>query len=398
MAYIKVDNKKVNKKIAQDLIKICPFNAFVYEDGILRINENCRLCMLCVKKGAPGVCTFVDQTQKKTINKEEFKGILVYIEHHNKEIHPVSLELIGKALSLAKVRNEGVFAVVIGKNVSQMGKELLTYGVDKVFLYDDPKFSSFDVISYTNVLEDLYKQEKFNVLLVGATALGRSFAPRVAARLKTGMTADCTRLDITEKGDLLQIRPAFGGSVMAKIKTDNHRPQMATVRYKMFDKPEQVLPKGVLIKKATNHFKVSDLVELIKRIDHPKAKDISESEVLICVGRAFKKESDLSLIKLLQKKLNADVACTRPLIENGWFHPRFQVGLSGRTVKPKLLINIGISGAVHFLEGIKDADVIISINNNPDAKIFSVSHYGIVGDLYEILPKLNELLKGDYNV
>ncbi len=392
MAYIKVDNEKVTKEIAEQLIKICPFNAFDYEDGILSINENCRICKLCVRRGPEGVCTFVDEAVKEDIQKEDYKGLLVFIEHHHNKSHPVSFELIGKALELKKQTNEPVYAVVVGDNVRHLAEEVLTYGVDEVFLYDDKDFQNFDATVYTNVLEDLFIQVKYNVLLIGATALGRSFAPRIAARLKTGITADCTRLELTKEGDLLQIRPAFGGNVMAKINTLNHRPQMATVRYKMFDKAAFVEPHGKLTNMPTEHLNKHTLIEFIERIDYPKAKDISESEILICVGRAFKKEKDLELIEPLRKMLNADVACTRPLIENGWFDPRYQVGLSGRTVKPKLLINIGISGAVHFLEGIKDAETIITINNDPESALFNVSHYSIIGDLYEILPELNKLL------
>lgn len=394
MAYIKVDNKKVTKEIAEGLIKICPFNAFEYKDGVLSINENCRICKICVRKGPEGVCTLIEEEARhKEINKADYKGILVYCEHHDGKAHPVSWELVGKAKELAKETNDPVYVAVIGYNVKHLAEEALTYGVDKVFLYDDVDFKNFDCQVSTSVLEDIFNNIKYNILLVGATPHGRSFAPRVAARLKTGMTADCTRLEVDAEGDLLQIRPAFGGNVMAKIKTAKHRPQMATVRYKMFDKPELTEPKGKIVVSDTSKVNKHTLIELIERINHPQAKDIVDSEILICVGRAFKSEKDLELIEPLRKTLKADVACTRPLIENGWFDPKLQVGLSGRTVKPKLLINIGISGAVHFIEGIKDAETIISINNDPNSKLFDVSHYSIVGDLYEILPELNELLK-----
>lgn len=394
MAYIKVDNTKVTKKIAEDLIKICPFNAFEYKDGILSINENCRICKICVRRGPEGVCTLIeDETRHKKINKDDYKGILVYVEHHDNKAHEVSWELIGKSLELAKQTNDPVYAVIVGHNVEHLAEEALTYGVDKAFLYDDEAFKNFDCQVSTNVLEDLFNKIKYNILLVGATPHGRSFAPRVAARLKTGMTADCTKLEVTDEGDLLQIRPAFGGNVMAKIKTANHRPQMATVRYKMFSKPPVSKPKGSLEKMNTEQIDKHTFIELIERINHPQAKDIVDSEILICVGRGFKSENDLALVEPLRKALKADIACTRPLVESGWFDPRLQVGLSGRTVKPKLMINIGISGAVHFIEGIKDTEMIISINNDPNSKLFDVSHYSIVGDLYEILPELNKLLE-----
>lgn len=393
MAYIKVDNTKVTEEVAEKLKKLCPFNAFEYKDGILSINENCRICKICVRRGPEGVCTLIeDENRHKKINKEDYEGILVYVEHHDNVIHAVSWELVGKAKELAKKTNDPVYAVIIGSDVKHLAEEALTYGVDKVYLYDDVDFKNFDCQVSTNVLEDLFKKIKYSILLVGATPHGRSFAPRVAARLKTGMTADCTRLEINDEGDLLQIRPAFGGNVMAMIKTVNHRPQMATVRYKMFDKPPIVEPFGSIVVENTNKINKHTFIELIKRINHPQAKDIVDSEILICVGRGFKTEKDLELIEPLKKALKADVACTRPLIENGWFDPRLQVGLSGRTVKPKLMINIGISGAVHFIEGIKDTETIITINNDPNCKLFNVSHYSLVGDLYEVLPELNKLL------
>lgn len=398
MAHIKVNQEKVTKEVAKKLIDICPFNAFSYEDDLLYVNANCRICKLCVNKGPSGVCELVEEKQREKINKADYKGILVYIEHHGGIPHPVSFELIGKARELALTTKDPVYAIVIGHNVKSLAEKTLTYGVDKVFLYDNPLFKDFNVELYTNVMEAFFNKYKNSIILYGGTPQGRSFAPRVAARLKTGMTADCTRLELTKEGDLLQIRPAFGGNVMAKINTLNHRPQMATIRYKMFKAPEITEPHGEIVIEDTNEISKQTFIKLLERLDKPKAKDISESEVLICVGRAFKKESDLELIEPLRKRLGADVACTRPLIENGWFDARYQVGLSGRTVKPKLIINIGISGAVHFIEGMKDSDFIVTINNDPNNKLFAVSHYTICGDLYEILPQLNKYLEGEGNV
>ncbi|MDD2575804.1 MAG: electron transfer flavoprotein subunit alpha/FixB family protein [Acholeplasmataceae bacterium] len=397
MAYIKVDNTKVNKEVAEKLIKICPFNAFEYNDELLIINANCRICKMCVRKGPEGVCTLIEEERKK-IDKTQYKGILVYVEQLNGKAHPVSFELIGKAKELAQISNDPVFALVIGSNVEHLANEALTYGVDKVYLYDSPLYEYFNVERYTNVIEVCFDKHKFSTILLGSTPQGRSFGPRMAARLRTGLTADCTKLEMDKNGDLLQIRPAFGGNIMAKIRTTNHRPQMATVRYKIFKKPETVKPFGQLVKEEVKDINDHTFIEILEILNKPKSKDISESEILICVGRAFKKQADLQLIEPLRKRLNADIACTRPLIENGWFDARHQVGLSGRTVKPKLIINIGISGAVHFIEGMKDAEMIITINNDPNNKLFNISHYSILGDLYEVLPRLNDLLEGENHV
>ena len=231
-----------------------------------------------------------------------------------------------------------------------------------------------------------------NIILFGGTSQGRSFAPRVAARLKTGLTADCTMLDITDEGDLLQIRPAFGGNIMAKINTPNHRPQLATIRYKMFNEPELVKPFGEICREGSSSINKETTIKLLESFEKPQVNDISDAEIIIALGRAFKKKKDLDLIEPLRKRLNAELACTRPLIENGWFDARKQIGLSGRTVKPKLIINLGISGAVQYIEGMKEAELIISVNKDEHNKLFDISHYSILGDIFEVLPKLNDLL------
>ena len=391
MAYIKVNQDKVSPEIAKKLIDICPFNAFDYTDAYLSINASCKICRVCVKKGPDGVCEFVE-TKKYKINQADYKGIAVYVEIHNQKAHHVSWELIGKAKELSVKTKEMVFAIVIGENVSHIAHEALSYGVDEVFLYDHPAFKDFNVELYTNVMESFYKKYQNNVILYGSTPRGRSFAPRVAARLKTGLTADCTMLDITKDGELLQIRPAFGGNIMAKINTPNHRPQMATIRYKMFNAPKQVTPFGIIHKEDTDFIKKDSTIHLLETLHKPVVSDLSDAEVIIAVGRAFKKQKDLELIEPLRKRLNAEIGCTRPLIENGWFDPRKQIGLSGRTVKPKLIINLGISGAVQYIEGMKEAELIITVNSDEHNKLFDISHYSIIGDIYQVLPELNLLI------
>lgn len=392
MGYIKVDNTKVTKEVAEQMIQICPFNAFEYVDDYLQINANCRVCKLCVKKGPKGVCEFIDESRPK-IDKSKYKGIAVFMEQHQNVCHPVGFELLGKAKEIAQKTSEKVYAIVIGSDTKSMVESCLSYGVDDVFVYEDPAYADFNVEKYTNVVETFYKKYQNNVILFGSTPLGRSFAPRVAARLKTGLTADCTMLDITEDGDLLQIRPAFGGNIMAKINTPNNRPQLATIRYKMFNRPDIVEPFGQVHYESVESIDKSSKIELLNSVHKPQAKDISESEIIIALGRGIKKQSDIQLIEPLRAMLKADFACTRPLIENGWFDARHQIGLSGRTVKPKLIINIGISGSVHFIEGMKESETIITINQDPECKLFNYSHYVLCGDLYQVLPKLNELLE-----
>lgn len=392
MGYIKINQDRLTKETVEQLQDLCPFNAFDYIDAYLSINAACKVCKICIKKGPEGICEFVEEPQVQ-IDKNAYKGITVYIEQRNNIAHNVSWELLGKAKELATITKEPVYCLAIGSNLDKIVEQALHYGVDKVFAYQSPVYEHFNVELYTNVVERFYQNHKVNIILFGGTTEGRSFAPRVAARLKTGLTADCTKLEIKEDGDLLQIRPAFGGNIMAKIHTPNHRPQLATIRYKMFQAPNLVEPHGTV--EYFDDFGMSTTTSItMKEIQQkPEVKDISDAEIIIAVGRAFKKQKDLDLIEPLRKRLNAEVACTRPLIENGWFDPRKQIGLSGRTVKPKLIINIGISGAVQYIEGMKDADLIITINQDEHNKLFDISHFAIIGDLYEILPEIDSILR-----
>ena len=392
MAYIKINQNKVDDTVAQKLMALCPFNAFDYIDSYLSVNAACKLCKLCVKHDEDGVCEFIT-SQRPILDKKHYQGIAVYIEHRLNHAHPVSWELLGKAQELAEKTSEPVFALIIGHQCESLCKEALRYGADRVYVYEHSAFEPFSLDIHTRVIAAFHQAVKLNVLLLGGTPFGRSFAPRVAAKLKTGLTADCTSLDITPAGDLLQIRPAFGGNIMAKIHTPNHRPQLATIRYKMFESRIRLNNQGNIIKMPIDDITLDTRIHVVATEEKPRVQDISDAEVIIAIGRAFKKQKDLEMLEPLRRQLNAELACTRPLIENGWFDPRRQIGLSGRTVKPKLLINLGISGAVQYIEGIKGAELIISVNTDPDNRLFDVSHVAMVGDVYTILPMLNEHLE-----
>lgn len=392
MSKIIINQTLVTAEVAKQMTKICPFNALEYNGKELSINAACKMCKLCVKKGVPGVCT-IEEDVKKEINKDEWKGIGVYVEHSQGEIHPVVFELIGKARELAKVTNHEVFAILFCDDAKKYQDELLSYGIDKLYVYEDARLAHFNVELYRNAMVDFIDKVKPSVILYGGTSIGRSFAPRVAAHFKTGLTADCTILGMKENTDLIQNRPAFGGNIMASIVCPNNRPQMATVRYKIFKKPEKVTPFGKVVNMSTEgvSFKTSMTLKEVKEKD--KSIDISEVDVLVAVGKAFKTEADLKMAYELASLLGGEVACTRPLVENGLMNPKKQIGLSGRTVSPKLLINLGISGAVQFTAGMGGSDLVFSINKDKNAPIFDVSHYGIVGDVFEILPKLIKEIK-----
>lgn len=263
-------------------------------------------------------------------------------------------------------------------------------------MYDHPDLTGFNVLTIANVFSDFIKKEKPSSVLAGATSKGRSLAPRVAARFRTGLTADCTVLQMKENTDLVQIRPAFGGNIMAQIVTPNHRPQFCTVRYKIFDMAREVKnPSGSIKLMEMPPAFVDSRIQVQGIIEKEKQADISEAEVIVAVGRGIKKQSDLDMIRALAQHLGAQLACTRPLAEKGWFDARQQIGLSGRTVKPKLIITAGVSGSVQFSAGMKGSDCIIAIDRDRRASIFDVANYGYVGDLYEVVPKLLHTIRGE---
>lgn len=395
MGYLKIEQKLVTKDIAEKMVGICPFDAMSYENEELKIGAGCKMCKLCLKKGEPGVVTFIEE-ETEQINKALWNGITVYAEQENGQVHPVTYELIGKAIELAKVNAEPVYVLLIGHDMKDAAKELLHYGVDTVFCYDSPELSDFLIGPYTNALEDFVNKMKPSVIMIGATLIGRSFAPRAAARFRTGLTADCTVLEMKENKDLVQIRPAFGGNIMAQIVTPNSRPQFCTVRYKVFssqERSEEVMGQIKMMTMDAECYKTD--VKIEETIGKTKEVDISEAEIIVAAGRGVKNKADLELLERLAEKLGAQMACTRPLIEAGWFDARRQIGLSGRTVKPKLIITVGISGSVQFVAGMKGADCIVAINSDENAGIFDVAHYGVVGDIYEVIPKLLSYIENE---
>ncbi len=385
--------EKVNESNIQALVDVCPFGALENKNGTIEITAGCKMCKLCVKKGPTGVMEFIDEVTV-TVDKSLWKGIGVYVDHVEGEIHPVTMELIGKAKELAAVVNFPVYCVFIGHNIKDKAQDLLHYGVDEVFVYDYEELNHFRIEPYTAAFEDFIKKVKPSSLLVGATTIGRSLAPRVAARFRTGLTADCTTLEMKENTDLVQIRPAFGGNIMAQIICPNTRPQMATVRYKVMNAPEkQCEPSGKITLCELEAAKLVSSIEVLKVTRKEIEENISDAEVIIAVGRALKSEKDMGMVEELANLLDAQIAGTRPLVEAGWIKAKQQIGLSGRTVKPKLIITLGISGAVQFAAGMKGSEQIFAINNDPHAAIFNIAHYGIIGDLYEIVPQLIEDIK-----
>ncbi|MDF2821082.1 MAG: electron transfer flavoprotein subunit alpha [Clostridiales bacterium] len=391
MAKLVVNQEKVGN--IQDMINICPFGAMEEKNGELQINSACKMCKICVKKGPKGAVEYLEE-EKESIDKSLWNGIAVYVDHIDGVIHPVTYELIGKAIELAAKINHPVYAIMMGSKIADQCHELLHYGVDRVYVYDDEKLDRFKMEPYTAVFEDFVINVKPTAILVGATPVGRQLAPRLAARVRTGLTADCTILDMNENTDLVQIRPAFGGNIMAQILTPNNRPQMATVRYKVMDAPKRSsIETGEIINCYIQTEKLNSKVDVLDIIAKEKEQFIESAEVLVVVGRGIKMQEDLQMIQELADLLGGQLACTRPVSEAGWLEAKCQVGLSGRTVRPKLIITCGVSGSVQFTAGMNNSDQIIAINKDENAPIFKTAHYGLVGDLYEIIPNLINQLK-----
>ncbi|MCL2702621.1 MAG: electron transfer flavoprotein subunit alpha/FixB family protein [Defluviitaleaceae bacterium] len=320
------------------------------------------------------------------INIQDWKGIAVYIDQTEGAVHPVSLELIGKAKELSAQENWPVYALMIGDGLESLACEIsASYGI-KVYLCEHPALRRFLPEPYCNVFAEFIHMVKPSSILAGATVIGRSLAPKIAARFGTGLTADCTALEIEENGGLVQIRPAFGGNIMARIITPAHRPQMATVRYKIFDTPEKINGVPSVTRFSIDESLLKSRVTSVSYVKKGKKPDISDAEVVVALGRAFKSQKELALAERFAELLSAELACTRPLIEAGLFDPTRQIGLSGRTVKPKLIVTLGVSGAVQFKAGMQNADVIFAVNSDPSAPIFDAAHYAVIGDVFEILP------------
>ena len=392
MGKLVINHNLVTSEKARALVEICPFGAISYEDGKLDISSGCKMCKMCVRKGQ-GLVEFHEEVQ--AIDKSAWQGVCVYADASGGRIHRVTFELCGKAKELAQVTGHPVYALLIGCDTAENAKQLLHYGVDKVFVYDHPTFADFRIEPYTAAFCDFIDKCKPSSILVGATTLGRQLAPRVAARCRTGLTADCTVLEMKENTDLVQIRPAFGGNIMAQIVTPNTRPQFCTVRYKVFSEPKPAeLSSGEIVPMEVTGEMLQSAIEVLASSDKPTDIDIAEAEVIVAVGRGAPGETMRQYAQELADLLGGVVACSRPLVESNVFDAKHQIGLSGRTVKPKLIFCLGISGAVQFAAGMKSSDCIVAVNSDPTAPIFDVAHYCVVGDVNEIVPKLIRRIKG----
>jgi len=376
-------------------VTACPFGAIEMRDGKAFITEACTMCGACVE-----VCEFkaierTEETAAPVLDLSAYKGVWVFAEQHKGSVATVALELLGEGRKLADKKKTKLSAIFIGHGITDKAKELIAYGADIVYIADDPGLKDFNDDSYAAILMTLAKQHKPEIILAGATAIGRSFFPKVASALHTGLTADCTALDIdTESGHLHQTRPAFGGNIMATIVSPNHRPQMATVRHKvMKPAPRNDSRTGDIVEVRYTHS--GDLrTRVIKTIEElTETVNICEADIIVAGGRGLGGAKNFQMIEELAKALGGAVAATRGAVDEGWIPYSHQVGQTGKTVCPKLYIACGISGAIQHIAGMQSSEVIVAINKDPDAPIFNVATYGIVGDVHEVVPIIIKKIK-----
>lgn len=389
MPYLQIHPEILTPQDRAALVGLCPFGAIQDKDGQLDITAACKMCSICVKKGPPGAVTLEEDAPAPGVDKAQWQGIAVFAEQQGGHVHNVARELLGKARLLSQSIGQPVIAVLLGHNIQAEAASLIASGADRVYCYDHPGLEHFLMEPYANALADFVEKVKPGTLLVGATNLGRSLAPRVAARFRTGLTADCTMLEMKENSDIVQIRPAFGGNIMAQIVTAAHRPQLCTVRYKVFEAPQpDPTRQGEVIPMTLDEAQLHSGTRLLSLEEKPAVEDLSEAQVIVAVGRAFKTQEELEPARELARLLGAQLACTRPLVECGWFDAKRQIGLSGRTVGAKLIVTLGISGAVQFAAGMRGCGCIIAVNKDEAAPIFDVAHHGFVGDVHEMMPAL----------
>jgi len=376
-------------------VKVCPFGAIKVENKLAMIDlDKCNLCGACVP-----VCKFNAILIKKLeagswkLDINEYKGIWVFGEQKKGIIQPVVYELLGEARRLSDKLKAEVSCVLLGDGLDGRVDELFWRGADKIYLVQAQELAHYQDEPYTNVIVELIRGYKPEIFLCGATSIGRSLISRVAVKIKTGLTADCTGLEIDlEKKLLLQTRPAFGGNIMATIICPDFRPQMATVRHKVMKElaPDKAR-RGVVVKNKYDAKLLSSRTNLADVIEEIEGTvNLAEADIIVSGGRGLGKAENFKLIEDLAKTLGGAVSASRAAVDSGWIPYSHQVGQTGRTVCPKIYIACGISGQIQHLAGMQSSKIIVAINKDPHAPIFNVATYGIVGDLFEVIPALAE--------
>lgn len=392
MAEIRVDLEKCNG--CGECIPSCSFSALEMKDEKVRILATCTLCGACVD--ACSEEAIILEKEEKEVDLSSYRGVWVFAEQRQGQIMPVTYELLGEGRKLADDLEEEFSLVLLGWKIEEKARELTRYRIDKLYMVEDSLLEHYHTSFYTQALVDLVRSEKPGIILLGATSLGRDLAPRVAARLKTGLTADCTGLEVEpEERNLLQTRPALGGNIMATIISPHHRPQIATVRPKVMKRAKSDGKSQVRVIKIKPDLASEDeMVRIIDLIREEKdVVDLQEAEIIVSGGRGLGKPENFSLIRRLAHLFGGAVGASRAVVDAGWIPSYHQVGQTGKSVQPKLYVACGISGAIQHQAGMRGSKVIVAINKDPNAPIFDIATYGIVADLHRFIPVLIDRLE-----
>jgi electron transfer flavoprotein alpha subunit len=368
------------------------------EGNVAVITAACTLCGACIdvcpeKAILREIPEEIPSEKKLGMDINQYSGVWIFAEQRKGVLQSITYELIGEGQRLAKIINEECCAVLLGHKTEQCVEELLHYNLDKIYVIDSPELSNFLDDPYSKAVAKLIKKYKPNIFLCGATNIGRSFIPQVAVKIQTGLTADCTGFSIEENTkNLLQTRPAFGGNIFATIATRRHRPQMATVRHKVM-KPAQKSSdkKGQVIYESYDTDELKARTKFLNSIEEIESTvNLAEADIIVSGGRGLGDPKHFKIIEELAKAIGGAVGASRAAVDAGWIPYSHQVGQTGKTVCPKLYIACGISGAIQHLVGMQSSDVIIAINKDPEAPIFKIATYGVVGDLHEVVPALTQ--------
>lgn len=390
---VKVINEKC--KGCSLCIKNCPFNAITMENKIAIIGEACTGCGACVENCPFGAIEQDEAESKGAVDISQYHDVWVFAEQREGVIQPVVYELLGEGKKLAEEIGCKLCAVLCGDGVKDLAKELFAYGADKVYVADHKELAAYRTDAYTKVIFEAITEYKPEIVLLGATHIGRDLGPCLAVRANTGLTADCTKLEIDpEDKKIKQTRPAFGGNLMATIVCPKHRPQMSTVRPGVMEKSEYQAGKDGELITLDVTFAEGDIrtriLEVVKKVG--ETISLTDAEVIVTGGMGLGNAEGFELLKQLADKLGGTVAASRAAVDAGWIDHAYQVGQTGTTVKPRIYIACGVSGAIQHVAGMQDSEQIIAINKSESAPIFEVADYGIVGDLYKVIPLLIEEL------
>jgi electron transfer flavoprotein alpha subunit len=381
-------------------LQVCPFGALSLDsENIVVVNEACTGCGACVPECPVSALSLPEAEKKETVFTDEYSGVWVWVEQLNGQASSISWEMMGEGRKLADKRGTILTACVLGYEAEPLAKQAIAYGADRVFLVDDPTLKVYRTDPYARILVELVKKYKPEIFLLGASTRGRDLAGAVATYLYTGLTADCTGLEIEEGSNLLlQIRPAFGGNIMATIKCPNHRPQMATVRHHVFEMPApDESRQGQIIREKAVLLEEQIATKVLDLIVEKNEVNLADAKIIVSGGRGVKGPEGFAILHELAEVLGGAVGASRAAVDAGWISYAHQVGQTGRTVRPDLYLACGISGAIQHQAGMRTSKVIVAINKDPEAPIFQIADYGIVGDLFTVVPALTRALRRRLN-